>query len=343
MTNYYNGQKLLSSLDLDGNKPEIYICETNRTAGKTTYFGKFLVQNFLKTGQQFGLIYRSKVDLNNLHNKFFPDIQRLYFPSYEMRSEMGESAYSTLYLNDNVCGYGLSLRAVDKIKQFSHLFSSVGWLLFDDFQLEDNSYLKNEVQKLISLHTSIARGHGQQARRVPIIMISNTVSLINPYFLELGISARLKSDTKFLRGHGWILEHNYIESAAKAQMESGFNRAFAGNKYVAFSAQNVYLNDNQAFIEKPTGQSIYYLTLRYNGKEFGIRKYNGLNIIYCDKSVDPSCTIKRTVVSTDHNSDAILVSGFDPYIDYLRRAFDAGIVRFRDLECKMAFIEALRL
>ena len=55
---YYDGTKLLSMLDLYGNKPEIYLCTTNRTGGKTTYFGRLLVNRFLDKGDKFGLIYR---------------------------------------------------------------------------------------------------------------------------------------------------------------------------------------------------------------------------------------------------------------------------------------------
>lgn len=43
MNKYYDGTRLLSMLDANGNKPEIYICTTNRTGGKTTYFGRLLI------------------------------------------------------------------------------------------------------------------------------------------------------------------------------------------------------------------------------------------------------------------------------------------------------------
>ena len=48
MANYYDGTKLLSLKDINGNVPEIYICTTNRTGGKTTYFGRLVVISFFK-------------------------------------------------------------------------------------------------------------------------------------------------------------------------------------------------------------------------------------------------------------------------------------------------------
>ena len=43
MGQYYDGTKLLSMLDINGKRPEIYMTTTNRTGGKTTYFGRLLV------------------------------------------------------------------------------------------------------------------------------------------------------------------------------------------------------------------------------------------------------------------------------------------------------------
>ena len=56
MSQYYDGTKLLSMLDINGKKPEIYMTTTNRTGGKTTYFGRLLVNRFKKTGAKFCLL-----------------------------------------------------------------------------------------------------------------------------------------------------------------------------------------------------------------------------------------------------------------------------------------------
>jgi hypothetical protein len=93
-------------------------------------------------------------------------------------------------------------------------------MIFDEFQSESNHYCSDEIKKFISIHTSVARGQGEQVRYVPVYMLSNPVSLINPYYVELGISNRLRDDTKFLRGHGFILEQGFIDSASVAQKES---------------------------------------------------------------------------------------------------------------------------
>ena len=251
MSKYYDGTKLLSLKDINGNKPEIYLCTTNRTGGKTTYFGRLCINRFLNHGEKFGLIYRYNYELDDITDKFFKDIGSLFFPNMSMTSKRRASGiYHELFLDEKSCGYAFSLNSADQIKKYSHLFADIERMLFDEFQSETNHYCNDEIKKFISIHTSISRGQGEQVRYVPVFMLSNPVSIINPYYVELGISERLRNETHFLRGNGFVLEQGYVDSASKAQKESGFNRAFYKNSYVAYSSECVYLNDNKAFIEK---------------------------------------------------------------------------------------------
>ena len=245
-TKYYDGTKLLSLKDINGNTPEIYIATTNRTGGKTTYFGRLCVNKFIHNNSKFGLLYRYNYELDDIVDKFYKDIGSLFFPNRIMTSKRrANGVFHELFLDDAPCGYALSLNNADQIKKYSHLFSDIDRLLFDEFQSETNHYCTDEIKKLLSIHTSIARGQGKQVRYVPVYMISNPVSLINPYYVKLGISNRLRDDTKFLKGDGFVLEQGFVKSACEQQLLSGFNKAFASDEYVAYASQAVYLNDNK--------------------------------------------------------------------------------------------------
>ena len=56
MGKYYDGTKLLSMKDINGKTPEIFMCTTNRTGGKTTYFGRLCVNRFKDKKEKFALI-----------------------------------------------------------------------------------------------------------------------------------------------------------------------------------------------------------------------------------------------------------------------------------------------
>lgn len=341
-TKYYDGTRLLSMLDINGNKPEIYMCTSNRSAGKTTYFARLLVNKFVQNVDKFCLVYRYNYELDDVADKFYKDISKLFFSGTVMTSRRrANGIFHELFIDDKSCGYAVSLNSADQLKKHSHLLSDVKRMFFDEFQSETNHYCTDEIRKLISVHTSIARGNGEQIRYVPIYMCGNPVSIINPYYVELGISERLNDNTRFLRGDGFVLEQGFVQAAADAQKQSGFNRAFARNQYVAYASECVYLNDNKSFIEKPAGKGRYLVTLRYKNTDYAIREYADQGIIYCDDKPDSSFKDRVTVTTEDHEINYVMLKRNDFFLSSLRYYFERGAFRFKNLKCKEAVLKAL--
>lgn len=339
---YYDGTKLLSMMDINGKKPELFMVTTNRTGGKTTWFNRYFVKKF-KTGQgKFMLLNRFNYELSDCHDKFFKDIHNLFYPDDNMSSQcMAKGLYYELYLNDIHCGYAVALNGADAIKKYSHIFNDVERILFDEFQSENNKYCTDEIKKLLSVHTSVSRGRGKQIRYVPVYMCGNTVSLLNPYYTALGISDRLKQDTNFLRGDGFVVEQGYIKSAGDAMMESGFNRAFSSSDYVAYASQNVYLNDNFSFIEKPEGRGRYMYTIKYLNKHYAIYEYDSLGIMYVTDRYNESFPIKLSLTTDDHNINYVMLAKNSLMIGSMRQLFNRGCFRFKNLECKAMLLKLL--
>lgn len=342
MGNYYDGTKLLSLTDINGEKPELYICTSNRTGGKTTYFNRLVINKFLKKKQKFGLLYRFGYELDGCAEAFFKDIRNLFFKdSYLMSIPRKKGIYHDLFLNDIHCGYAICLNYADQIKKISHFFSDISHIIFDEFQSETNKYCPKEIEKFISIHTSIARGNGEMVRYLPVYMISNPITLINPYYIELDISHRLNSHTKFLRGDGFVLEQGFVKEASEAQQGSGFNKAFSKNKYVAYSSQGIYLNDNKAFIEKMTGKNRYLMTLKFEGRNYGVREYPEYGFLYCNNVADMSCKNKITVTTDDHEINYVMLKKNSLLLADLRYYFEHGCFRFKDLKCKEVILKTL--
>lgn len=353
MGNYYDGTKLLSLKDCNGNVPEIYICTTNRTGGKTTYFNRLVVKRFLEGKGKFCVLYRFRNELKECAEAFFKDVGALFFPEYRMRSEpRREGTYHELFLykasetdtkNPGVsCGYVLPINSADQIKKISHLFSDVMRIIFDEFQSESFHYCNDEVNKFISIHVSIARGQGKQTRYVPVYMISNFVTLLNPYYVEMGISTRLQAQTKFYKGEGFVLEQGWNETAAKAIQESGFMRAFTASKQHDYlSVQGVYLADSTCFIEKATGTNKYLATIRYQGRTFAVRAYYDSGYIYCDDKADKTFPLKLSVTTDDMRVNYVMIKANIEFLAKLRFFFEKGCFRFKNLLCKEAIMKAL--
>ena len=294
---YYNGTKLLSLKDLNGNTPEIFIACNNRTSGKTTFFNRLCVNRFLKTKRPFVTLVRKKLELEDLAEAFFGEIQRLFFRQHAFTQKiMLGGNYVNLYMDDNICGYGLPINAAGLIKKRSHLFNTCSCMFLDEFQEEYGNYCKDEVGKVLSIHYSLARGEGQQSRYLPLYMCGNPYTILNPYYTELGVSKRLNKNTKFLRGEGWVVEHTINKSAQQAQANSVFNNAFKKHRYLKYANDGIYLDDNFALVENIRGVSTYVATYLYKQKAFAIREYPEIGIYYCSENIDKSFP---TVICTD--------------------------------------------
>lgn len=339
---YYDGTKLLSMKDLYGKTPEIFICSGNNTAGKTTYFSRLILNKFIQGAGKFMIINRFNYELDECAPKFFKDIGSLFFKDGNMTSKRrAEGTFHELFYNSVSCGYAVAMNNLDQIKKQSHFFSDVNRMFLDEFQSETNHYCPDEINKFRGLHKAVARGHGEQVRYVPCYLCGNDITVLNPYYVALGISNRLNDNTKFIKGDGFVLERCFIESASRAQKESGFNRAFGEDEYSLFSQGKKYLSDNYAFIERPQGNGRYIVTIKCEGNDYAVREYTELGIIYVDDRPDSSFPLKLAVTTDDHNVNYVMLRRNDNLIQTLRYFFEKGCMRFKNLKCKETMLKTL--
>ena len=339
---YYDGTKLLSMVDINNQPPGLYLTTSNRSAGKTTFFNRYCVKKFIKNKEKFMVLFRYKYELFDVAEKFFSEIKNLFFPNLEMTSKMqAKGLYAELYLNEISCGYAVALNSSDMLRKNSHLFADTQRILFDEFQAESNVYLSNEINKFLSLYTSVARGGGKQSRNVPVYMLSNNVNVLNPYFVELGISERLKSNTKYLRGNGFVLELGFNQAASIALKSNNVLKAFQ-TAYNDYASNGTFLYDDTAFIEKINGTNRYIATLKFDGEFYAIREYPQHNIVYCDDRIDDTFNYRVAVTTDDHQAGFVRANSNDFMVKCFRDYFNYGNFRFKNIKCKKAILNYLK-
>ena len=170
-----------------------YVIVGNRSAGKSYGCKKKGINNFIKKGEQFIYTRRYEKDLKESVPTFFDDIIRNdEFPDYEFKVD-GYKLYCRLkedpdkkvpWTKDEICGYGVILSTADNKKSIS--YPNVTMIIYDEFMLDSESsmqrYLKNEPRTLMNLYETVARP-GTEHPRCVLFMLSNSVSINNPYFL----------------------------------------------------------------------------------------------------------------------------------------------------------------
>lgn len=339
MSKFYDGSALLSQKDSEGKTPEIYMSITNRSGGKTFFFSRYLLRRYLATGEPFGILVRYNVDIDMRAHSFAADVMRIdkKLKGHTLTVDKLGKLCKIIRMDDREtpAAYFLSLNDSEKIRQNSSLLQNISTLFMDEFQPETGDYVAREIERFQSVHTSIARGGGSHVRRVPVLMASNAVSKINPYFVALGIHKMPVGRAHFLHGPGWVLEQDYIDTAAREQAGSGFNRAFAGTGYQSFSQDNKYLLDDSIFIQKQpiTGRQLAILDAD-NG-------HYGLWIQpdeteYISEKFDPSCRTHIAVTRAAQNPDNYASTLY--LTTTMRHAYDKSLVRFSSPDAYAAFM-----
>jgi hypothetical protein len=328
--------------DLDGEEPAIYIVTTNRSAGKTTYFLKKALEDFKKFGSKVVLLYRYQYELSACSD-IFKDVMKLY-PQYgeEMKAlPHAKGLYYEMFLDGESFGFSVYLSNPDALKKYSPIFAEVDNIIMDEFQSEKGKYLPKEVEKFQSIYLTIARGGGKQSRHVNIFMLGNMVTIMNPYFIQFDIHKRLKDNTNFMRGNGWVAEFGFNESASKAIKENGFFKAFKNEDYMSYSTEKVYLHDADIFIEKPKGRAKYICTIVHDGNSYGVREYFDEGVLYVSKKPDNSCKQVIAFKASDHNQNTIMLNHYSYLWKNIRDAFNNGYLRFDDMKAKSAIFDIL--
>ena len=337
---FYDNSRILNALDKNGKKPIIlFVCSRGRSLGKTYSFCKTLWTRFEETGDKFILLTRRKKEMGQVAMgvmKGYLENERPDVVLEERKQIAG--TFSNIYANIGTgedrevmhCGYVIPLAAADDIKKISSLFVDAWCILFDEFQPSLMSgYLPDEVDALLRIHTSVARGGGQSIRYVPIFMLSNAINIFNPYFIQSGLVGKIQSNTRVYVGEGYIYERCMVLGAAEKQRELGLGSIFHTQEN-NYEDDNSWMADNNSCVCKPDGwgHSLYICTFLNGNESYACRFYPEVGMFYLDRH--PDKTHKEIYNVRLGGSMNIPFVKTCPAIVSLKEKFMGGMCRFAD-------------
>ena len=142
-----------------------------RGVGKTYGALKFVINRFIKSGEQFVYLRRYKSELKKSVPHLFDSlIQNEEFPDNNLFVR-GD----TFYIDGKVAGYAIALSTSNILKSTS--FSKVKTIIYDEFLIDRGTYhyLSNEIISFLDLYETIAR-----LREVRVLFLGNAISQANP-------------------------------------------------------------------------------------------------------------------------------------------------------------------
>lgn len=345
---YYNGSKLLECMDINGDLPGIYLSNSNRSAGKTTYYLLRSLENFLIKGDQFILINRKKNELDSPET-LFENILDMYYPDVLMHSKWYVNRLiKGIYVDNKIAGFSICLKDAVALKKYSTIYTKVTTGIMDEMQPEDGRYLKGEVELFQSIIKTVSRGGGKQSRYLRWILLSNNISVMNPYFINLGIYEKIsdkmnlkEGEDFYLKGSGWVCEFTFNANAKAEMMDNPAINAFnSRNSVLGLSAD--FMISSGGFIEKKMkGKMDYLFTIKYKGERIGVRQVKSSNIVYITSSYDPSFKTVVALSDNDHEDITIMLRRNTFYMQVLRDSYGVGKMRFSDIKVKDMMLELL--
>lgn len=300
----------------------------NRGGGKTYGCKKWAITDFLKYGNEFVYLRRYKPELKNIDN-FFQDIEH-EFPEYLFKAYQGQFFIAESSAPDDwrPFGYYITLSTSKIAKSMS--FPRVSKIIFDEFILDKGvyHYLADEVTTFLEFYETVAR-----TRDVKAYLLSNALTVTNPYFIYFDISLPYKRKIKVNKDV--LIEMVQDDDYIKMKKGTRFGQLISGTAYGRYAIENEFFRDTKDFIQKKEGTAEYFFTLVFKDIEFGVWIDYKKGLLYLSEDIDKSCRISFSLTIDDHKPNTMLLkTGKSYYLEMFKRNYAIGNVRFESMKAK---------
>lgn len=323
--------------------------EGNRRAGKSVGVGIYALQDFFRYGYKTVLLRRYLKDFENASK---PAMENFWTKSWGFcpEAEGHELTFEghTAYIDGVIFSYPVAINLFNEYKNSN--FDNVHTIIYDEYMTEQGTRLKGEVSALYNLYDTIARGRNDALLTTSVIFISNVVTAVNDFHVELGIDREIRKDTKrILRSEkGYCLEIVKNETVADGVLQSPIGRLMAsgsmGRDYLGYSQGNQF-KDNNDFVEKLTiSKGVYLYNLIHEGKYYSVRLLPDMGLYYItDNAVNLQFPRCYAVTKDDHTVNTVIISGpLKHTMKQLKEAYNSGVLRFNSMRSKNMFLDIYR-
>jgi hypothetical protein len=250
-----------------------------RGGGKTFNSLKFCIERFIKTKgeEEFVYLRRRQVDLDDAcsggkgKGDLFSDIRaKGYFTKHHLKVTADKSGGYNFYLNDKVMGYGNALSTSSSRRSTSK--PKVKRIIFDEFLIDDSlgstqRYLNHGDEMFLfnNYYETVARG-----RDIQVLFIGNAFSMVNPYFISLGIRLSDVKNNHIYKGKAWTVVFWKDEEFINERKKTQFYQATEDSKFNDHAFGNSFYLDRKDFLSKRPKDSEHQFSIVYLGKTYGV-------------------------------------------------------------------------
>ena len=323
---FYNGNRLLS------HDCRLHYVIGNRGCGKTYWFKKWCIKDFIKTGKQFVYLRRYSSELDEGKKERWADDIKHEFPDHEITIKG-----MTIFCDKKPCGFFMTLSKALTMKSVP--FPQVDKIIYDEFITSDKRryYLKDEVREFLDLLSTLMR----LKSGMRIFLLSNAISVSNPYFAFYKINKLNKEFTKVNKLT--IIEYIDNPEYKKVLKNSEFGELVKGTSYAKYAIENEFLlDDGDTFIGKKTKKAYLDFNFLYKGNYYGVWVDYSVGKYFISYSHDKNY---NTYVLTleDHKPNTMVIKGRSQILKRFVENYRMGNVWYENVNIKNISYEMIRL
>lgn len=278
----------------------------------------------------FVVLARYKEDIESIKDGWWDIVSHLY-PDYMFYSKKN-IIYAKNSLEQFPIGEFIALRDYMRAKRKPRPYVKI--IFFDEFLNEENDYLKNEIKAFESVCDSVIRNRDN----VRVFLVSNHISVINPYFNYFGF---IQLGKRFTRGqHDSILEFTDSKEFTEYRKTTKFGASIIGTEYGDYSMLGKMLLDDMTNVsEIPDSQFHHQFNILLEGQLMDVGMME--NIMYIKKSKDRDA-IAFTPYVDDAVNGAIFCTKNLNHFDFICDMFMSDKIMYQSLSIKNAIINFVR-
>lgn len=304
----------------------------SRGKGKTYFFKKWSIKDFLKTGNQFIYVRRYKDEFADL-GMFFNDILG-EFPDHSF-----ECKGKKFYINSKIAGYAVTL-STSKIKK-STAYPLVNKIGFDEFIIDTGiyHYLPDEVTNFLELYETVARTRDN----VRVFFLSNAITVSNPYFMYFHIE--LPREGLIFRKGDILLELAQTKDFIDFKKNTRFGKMMEGTEYAAYAFENNFLRDNDTFISKKSERATFFFAFTYKDLIYGVWIDYSIGKMFVSNDTDPYSRLHYALTLKDHKPNTLLIKRLNNSVLFKKfiENYKIGNVFFESIKIKNTCYDVIRL
>ena len=316
----------------------------DRGGGKTFNTLKFLINRFLKHGEQFIYLRRTMEELKDAIPGLFHYLQHEgYFLDHEL-----VSTKQGLYIDKELMGLPKALST--SMTRKSLALPKVKWILFEEFMVDGVSsrYLgagSQEVFIFNNFYETVARMR-DEGNEVRVIFLSNAFSTVNIYFTEYGVKLPLtppyKRYNRFRKDVMVVIWHE--DSYVKAKSGTRHYKLNEGSEFNRHAYGNEFYLDTSTFLKEKDKQAEFHFAMVYMKYTYTIWVNWDKGIYYVSSkggNLSPKNTFSLTLEDNAPNNINIRRVKQLPFMKAFRAAVDENNVFYDNLKTQASMKEAI--